>query len=95
MAFILYMCVCTYSTLFKLKILDFYQMVPEHHTDEATLLFVGGYLWYIISYIDSSRLTFPLCYNFLNMISLADVPVEKLNSGYPTFIQVILIFRHL
>ena len=63
MAFLIYMCSCTYSTLFRVKILDYYQMVPEHHTDEATLLFVGGYL---------CRLTFPLCYNYLTMAGLAE-----------------------
>ncbi|KAJ1553439.1 LMBR1 domain-containing protein 2 [Cladochytrium tenue] len=59
-SFILYMCTCAYSTLFKIKIFDYYVIVPEHHTDEPSLLFVGAYL---------CRLTFPLCYNFLNMAS--------------------------
>jgi hypothetical protein len=44
-------------------------MVRDHNTDEATLLFVGAYLWY---FIINSKLTFPLCYNFLNMGGLAD-----------------------
>ncbi|TPX57579.1 hypothetical protein PhCBS80983_g03752 [Powellomyces hirtus] len=56
--FILYMCVCAYSTLFKIKIMDYY-LVPEHHTDEGSLMFIGSYL---------CKLTFPLCYNFLNMV---------------------------
>ncbi|KAJ3272180.1 LMBR1 domain-containing protein 2, partial [Blyttiomyces sp. JEL0837] len=59
-SFILYMCACAYSTLFKVKIFDYYVMVPEHHTEEPTLLFVGAYL---------CRLTFPLTYNFLNMLN--------------------------
>ncbi|KAJ3156197.1 hypothetical protein HDU86_003960 [Geranomyces michiganensis] len=56
--FILYMCTCAYSTLFKIKFMDYY-LVPEHHTDEGSLMFIGSYL---------CKLTFPLCYNFLNMV---------------------------
>ncbi|KAJ3410939.1 LMBR1 domain-containing protein 2 [Chytridiales sp. JEL 0842] len=59
MSFLLYICTCAYSTLFKIKIFDYYVIVPEHNTDEPSLLFVGAYL---------CRLTFPLCYNFLNMV---------------------------
>ncbi|KAI9104440.1 LMBR1-like membrane protein-domain-containing protein [Phlyctochytrium arcticum] len=58
-AMILYMCICAYSTLFKIKFFDYY-LVPEHHTDEGSLLFIGNYL---------CKLTFPLCYNFLNMVT--------------------------
>ncbi|KAJ3010590.1 hypothetical protein HKX48_007319 [Thoreauomyces humboldtii] len=58
MAFILYMCTCAYSTLFKIRFMDYY-LVAEHHTDEGTLMFIGGYL---------CKLTFPLCYNFMNMV---------------------------
>ncbi|KAJ3154904.1 LMBR1 domain-containing protein 2 [Irineochytrium annulatum] len=61
--FLLYMCAAAYSVMFQLKILDYYVMVPDHHTDENSLLFVGAYL---------CRLTFPLCYNFLNMAGLAE-----------------------
>ncbi|KAJ3106824.1 LMBR1 domain-containing protein 2 [Phlyctochytrium planicorne] len=56
--FLLYMCMSAYSVLFQLKIFDFYVVVPDHNTDENSLLFVGAYL---------CRLMFPLCYNFLNM----------------------------
>ncbi|KAJ3112694.1 LMBR1 domain-containing protein 2 [Phlyctochytrium bullatum] len=42
--FLLYMCLSAYSVLFQLKIFDFYVMVPDHHTDENSLLFVGAYL---------------------------------------------------
>ena len=37
-----------------------------------------------------SRLTFPLCYNFLSMVDLADLPPGDPDiSGFPTFIQVL------
>ncbi|KAJ3126929.1 LMBR1 domain-containing protein 2 [Nowakowskiella sp. JEL0407] len=58
-SFVLYMCVCAYSSLFKVKIFDIYELVPQHHSDEGSLLFIGAYL---------CRLTFPICYNFLNMV---------------------------
>ncbi|KAJ3065069.1 LMBR1 domain-containing protein 2 [Podochytrium sp. JEL0797] len=58
-SFLVYMCTCAYSTLFRINLFDYYVIVPEHCTDEPSLLFVGGYL---------CRLTFPLCYNFLNMV---------------------------
>ncbi|KAJ3093164.1 LMBR1 domain-containing protein 2 [Quaeritorhiza haematococci] len=71
-AFILYMCTCAYSSLFKIKIFDYYQLVPEHHSDEGSLLFVGAYL---------CRLTFPLCYNFLNMVADHDNSVFIVYQG--------------
>ncbi|KAF9108448.1 hypothetical protein BGX27_008344 [Mortierella sp. AM989] len=54
----LYMCTCAYTTLMKMKLLNNYVLVPNHHTDEPTLLFLGSYL---------CRLTFPLVYNYLTI----------------------------
>ncbi|KAG0000368.1 hypothetical protein BGZ79_006010, partial [Entomortierella chlamydospora] len=54
----LYMCTCAYSTLMKMRLLNNYVLVPNHHTDEPTLLFIGSYL---------CRLTFPLVYNYLTI----------------------------
>ena len=56
------MCVCAYSTLFQVKYLD-YKLVPQHYTDEGSLLFIGAYL---------CRLTFPISYNFLKMVNDED-----------------------
>ncbi|KAJ3180571.1 hypothetical protein HDU85_003974 [Gaertneriomyces sp. JEL0708] len=56
--FILYMCITAYSTLFQIRYFDNF-VVPNHHTDANSLLFVGRYL---------CKLTFPLCYNFLNLV---------------------------
>ncbi|KAI9339193.1 LMBR1-like membrane protein-domain-containing protein [Zopfochytrium polystomum] len=99
MSFLLYMCICAYSTLLKVKIFDYYVIMPEHHTDEPSLLFVGAYL---------CRLTFPLCYNFLNMasddensifvkyqgkfIDLAPLLGERFNTWVP---ELVLIFSVL
>ncbi|KAF9579356.1 hypothetical protein BGW38_004420 [Lunasporangiospora selenospora] len=54
----LYMCTCAYNTLLKMKLLSNYVLVPNHHTDEPSLLFFGSYL---------CRLTFPLVYNYLTI----------------------------
>ncbi|KAG0301372.1 hypothetical protein BGZ98_008411 [Dissophora globulifera] len=56
----LYMCTCAYTTLMKMRLLNNYVLVPNHHTDEPTLLFIGSYL---------CRLTFPLVYNYLTISS--------------------------
>ncbi|KAH9276402.1 hypothetical protein BASA83_001095 [Batrachochytrium salamandrivorans] len=82
-AFICYMCTCTYFTLLSINVFEYYKMVPEHHTDESSLLFVGAYL---------CKLTFPLCYNFLNMGGLADGVTHSNStkvdySSSPVFIQ--------
>ncbi|KAG9326757.1 hypothetical protein KVV02_008647 [Mortierella alpina] len=57
----LYMCTCAYTTLMKMKLLNNYVLVPNHHTDEPTLLFIGSYL---------CRLTFPLVYNYLTISTI-------------------------
>ncbi|KAF8923123.1 LMBR1 domain-containing protein 2 [Dissophora ornata] len=57
----LYMCSCAYTTLMKMKLLSNYVLVPNHHTDEPTLLFIGSYL---------CRLTFPLVYNYLTISAI-------------------------
>ncbi|KAG0266040.1 LMBR1 domain-containing protein 2 [Mortierella polycephala] len=57
----LYMCTCAYTALMKMKLLNNYVLVPNHHTDEPTLLFIGSYL---------CRLTLPLVYNYLTISSL-------------------------
>ncbi|KAG0052945.1 hypothetical protein BGZ83_001871 [Gryganskiella cystojenkinii] len=57
----LYMCTCAYTTLMKMKLLNNYVLVPNHHTDEPTLLFIGSYL---------CRLTFPLVYNYLTISAI-------------------------
>lgn len=58
---IAYMCACTYYTVFKIKIFNFYCFAPNHQTDANSLLFSGLLL---------CRLTYALCLNFLAMIHL-------------------------
>ena len=58
---IAYMCACTYYTVFRMKIFNFYYFAPNHQTDSNSLLFSGLLL---------CRLTYALCLNFLAMIHL-------------------------
>jgi len=47
----------------KLRIFNYYALVHNHRTSERSILFYGAYL---------CRLSFPLCYNFLNMATNED-----------------------
>lgn len=35
----MYMCICAYYTVFRIKIYRYYHLDPHHHTDERSLLF--------------------------------------------------------
>eukprot|EP01103_Thecamoeba_quadrilineata_P013505 TRINITY_DN3770_c0_g1_i1.p1 TRINITY_DN3770_c0_g1~~TRINITY_DN3770_c0_g1_i1.p1 ORF type:complete len:615 (-),score=88.19 TRINITY_DN3770_c0_g1_i1:49-1893(-) len=54
-----YLSICSLSTLWKLKIFNYYQIVPHHLTDSNSLLFSAAY---------SCRLVTPLAFNFLLLI---------------------------
>lgn len=56
-----YLCYCAYSTVFKIRLFNYYNFAPEHQTDEYSLIFSGMLL---------SRLTPPLCLNFLGLIHM-------------------------
>ncbi|XP_050544431.1 LMBR1 domain-containing protein 2 homolog isoform X1 [Daktulosphaira vitifoliae] len=58
---IAYLAYCTYSTIFKIKLLNIYYLAPNHQTTESSLIFFGLLL---------SRLTAPLCLNFLGVIHM-------------------------
>jgi len=58
---ICYMCTCAYYTLFKVRVLNYYYLAPNHQSDSYTLLFSGALL---------CRLTPPLCLNFLSLIHM-------------------------
>uniref|UniRef100_A0A8D8RSA0 LMBR1 domain-containing protein 2 homolog n=1 Tax=Cacopsylla melanoneura TaxID=428564 RepID=A0A8D8RSA0_9HEMI len=58
---IAYLCFCAYSTVFKIRLLNFVYLAPHQLTDEYSLIFAGMLL---------CRLTPPLCLNFLGMIHL-------------------------
>ena len=60
-ATIAYLCVCAYSTVLKIRVLNLYYLAPNHQTDEYSLIFSGMLL---------CRLTPPMCLNFLGLIHM-------------------------
>ncbi|XP_014246482.1 LMBR1 domain-containing protein 2 homolog [Cimex lectularius] len=58
---IAYLCFCAYSTVLKIRVLNYYYLAPHHQTDEHSLIFSGMML---------CRLTPPMCLNFLGLIHL-------------------------
>ncbi|KAI7856552.1 LMBR1-like membrane protein-domain-containing protein [Circinella umbellata] len=53
-----YMCLCVYTSLFKVRFFNLYLLIPNHHTDENSLLWFTGYL---------CKMMAPLCYNYINL----------------------------
>ncbi|XP_068461265.1 G-protein coupled receptor-associated protein LMBRD2B-like [Clinocottus analis] len=58
---ILFLCVCVYSTVFRIRVFNYYYLVPHHQTDAYSLQFSGMLF---------CRLTPPLCLNFLGLIHM-------------------------
>ncbi|PVD23083.1 hypothetical protein C0Q70_16345 [Pomacea canaliculata] len=58
---IAYLCFCAYSSVFKIRILNYHYIAPHHQTNEHSLIFTGMML---------CRLTPPMCLNFLGLIHL-------------------------
>lgn len=56
-----YLSLCTYYTIFRMRIFNYYYLVGPHETDENSMIFCGMLL---------CRLTPPLCLNFLGLIHL-------------------------
>ncbi|KAI7900314.1 LMBR1-like membrane protein-domain-containing protein [Cokeromyces recurvatus] len=55
---LLYMCFSVYSSLFKIRFFNLYLLIPNHHTDENSLLWFTSYM---------CKMMAPLCYNFINL----------------------------
>ncbi|CAH0391009.1 unnamed protein product [Bemisia tabaci] len=58
---IAYLCLCAFATVLKIRVLNYYYLAPHHLTDEHSLVFSGMML---------SRLTPPMCLNFLGLIHM-------------------------
>ncbi|CAL8102546.1 unnamed protein product [Calicophoron daubneyi] len=77
-----YLGLAVFFTVFRLRIFNYYRLVPSHHTDENSLLFCGSLL---------CRLTPSLCLNFLGLAHLDShvtrttlkSPVTMSGSGVP------------
>lgn len=60
---IFYMALCAYTTLFKLKLFNYYRLVPHQMSDANSIMFSANYL---------CRLAAPLSFNFLKLIKADD-----------------------
>ncbi|KAL0979830.1 hypothetical protein UPYG_G00190360 [Umbra pygmaea] len=58
---IFFLCVCVYSSVFRIRVFNYYYLVPHHQTDAYSLQFSGMLF---------CRLTPPLCLNFLGLIHM-------------------------
>ncbi len=54
--------------LFRIKISGFYGLYPDHHSDASSLLFTT---------INFSRVSAPLCFNFLNILQLKNCALNS------------------
>uniref|UniRef100_A0A1B6KRT3 LMBR1 domain-containing protein 2 homolog n=1 Tax=Graphocephala atropunctata TaxID=36148 RepID=A0A1B6KRT3_9HEMI len=75
---IAYLCFCAYSTILKIRVLNYYYLAPHHQTDEHSLIFSGMMV---------CRLTPPLCLNFLGLIHM-DSHIIKNNNMETHYTQV-------
>uniref|UniRef100_A0A4W5PWI0 LMBR1 domain containing 2a n=1 Tax=Hucho hucho TaxID=62062 RepID=A0A4W5PWI0_9TELE len=74
---ILFLCVCVYSTVFRIRVFNYYYLVPHHQTDAYSLQFSGMLF---------CRLTPPLCLNFLGLIHM-DASIshqQRIETAYTT-----------
>ncbi|CAO3673443.1 unnamed protein product [Rhizopus microsporus] len=84
---ITYMFVCVYSSLFKIRFFNLYLLIPNHHTDENSLLWFTGYM---------CKMMAPLCYNFINLAG--DAPFKEApasDSVFSTFMGKADLFEFL
>lgn len=58
---IFFLCYCVYSTVFRIRVFNYYYLAPHHQTDAYSLQFSGMLF---------CRLTPPLCLNFLGVIHM-------------------------
>ncbi|XP_028851846.1 G-protein coupled receptor-associated protein LMBRD2a isoform X2 [Denticeps clupeoides] len=58
---IFFLCYCVYSTVFRIRVFNYYYLAPHHQTDAYSLQFSGMLF---------CRLTPPLCLNFLGLIHM-------------------------
>jgi len=65
---ILYMGYCAFSTVLKIRIFNLYYLAPHHQTNEYSLIFSGMMF---------TRLTPPLCLNFLGLIHMDSHIISK------------------
>jgi hypothetical protein len=94
---ITYMAICVYWSLFRLRLFNFYRLIPHQQTDPSSLMFCALYL---------GRLIPPLAHNYLAMIhnpatafwklmgNMAVVPIlgGTFNTYVPILLAVVVLF---
>ncbi|GAM25364.1 hypothetical protein SAMD00019534_085390 [Acytostelium subglobosum LB1] len=60
---LLYMAICAYTTLFKIRIFNYYRLVPQQQTNSLSIMFSSNYL---------GRLAAPLSFNFIQICGMND-----------------------
>ncbi|KAI8342300.1 LMBR1-like membrane protein-domain-containing protein [Chlamydoabsidia padenii] len=56
---LMWMCICVYTSLFKIRFFNLYLLIPHHHTDPNSLLWFTGYM---------CKMMAPLCNNYINLL---------------------------
>ncbi|CAO3654282.1 unnamed protein product [Cunninghamella echinulata] len=69
---LMWMCICVYTSLFKVRFFNLYVLIPHHHTDPNSLLWFTGYM---------CKMMAPLCYNYINL--LGTMTTEQLPEQSP------------
>lgn len=72
---IFYMALCAYTTLFKIKIFNYYRLVPHQMSDANSIMFSANYL---------CRLAAPLSYNFLSLVNVDDKSFDDVMGSMTT-----------
>ncbi|GAU93072.1 LMBR1-3 [Ramazzottius varieornatus] len=75
---IAFLALCTYRTVFKIRVFNYYHVAPRHQTDENTLIFCGALL---------CRLTPPMVLNFLGLIHM-DSHIIKQQTAETAFTRI-------
>lgn len=71
-----YMALCAYTTLFKIRLFNYYRLVPHRQSDANSIMFSANYL---------CRLAAPLSFNFLKQINVVDSSFNKVMGDMDAF----------
>lgn len=69
---LLYLIVCSYWSLFQLRIFRYYRLIPGQHSDANSIIFSAAYL---------CRLAAPLALNFIHMLKLEGTMFQEVMSS--------------
>lgn len=71
-----YMALCAYTTLFKIRLFNYYRLVPHKQSDANSIMFSANYL---------CRLAAPLSFNFLKLVNVVDSSFNKVMGEMDAF----------